>query len=354
MRILIGSRTPDRMFHWEEFAKHLSTLDAECKVVNNTDIVDGFPTKKICKWVPSTKRFDALVEDFNPDVILTDGLRHFGLVALKSGIPLIVQLAGDVWSEMQISRETLYKSFPRNLIIDRIERMAQEILHGASAVMSNSVYLDKIIREKLPGRPTHVLSKAMDPSEWYPEKGMTLKHPCVGLVQKASIWGKAKEMLILNDVLERLPHVTFYWGGGGPHAEKISHELARHPNFKRLGILDYPKGVRRFLTEIDIYALLTGLDMAPTSLREALLMEKPAIATNIGGVPEIMKNKTSGLLVDAGDSDSIVEKITYLIDNPNTAMQMGKHGRKSTVDATAGENIARGFIEFVATELGIQ
>ena len=354
MRILIGSRTPDRIFHWEELARHLSALGAECKVVNNMDVVDGFPTKKIRKWMPSTRRFDALVGDFNPDVILTDGLRHFGLAALKSGIPLIVHLTGDFWSEIQIARETLYKSFPRNLVIGRIERMGEEILRGARVVMPNSAYLDGIVRERLPAKPTYVMGHAMDSSEWHPEKGMTLEHPCVGLVQKASIWGKAKEMLVLNDVLERLPNVTFYWAGSGPYAEKILHELERHPNFKGLGAIDYPEGIRRFLSEIDIYALFTGLDMAPTSLREALLMEKPAVATNIGGVPEIMKNETSGLLVNAGDSDGIVEKISYLLDNPDTAMQMGKHGRKNTVEDTTGENIARGFIEFVTTELDMQ
>lgn len=64
MRILIGSRTQDRVFHWEEFSRYLSTFGVECKVVNNMDIVDGFPTKKIRKWVPSSKQFDILIRDF--------------------------------------------------------------------------------------------------------------------------------------------------------------------------------------------------------------------------------------------------------------------------------------------------
>ena len=56
-----------------------------------------------------------------------------------------------------------------------------------------------------------------------------MEHPCVGMVQKASIWGKAKEMLILKDVLGRLPDVTFYWAGDGPHAGDITDKLGKYP-----------------------------------------------------------------------------------------------------------------------------
>ena len=357
MRLLIGSRDKSRLFHWEEFGRTLSKFGVECKVINNIEIVDGFPTKKIHKWRGSMKHFNRLIRDFNPEVIMTDGLRHFGIAALKSGIPLIAYLAGDFWTELKCAKETKYSSFPRSLAIDRLEQMGNKILHDSRIIMPISKYLDEIVRERLPDKPTYVLHSVMDPSIWHPEKNMerhSLKHPCVGMVQKATIWDKAKEMLVLNDVLERLPNVTFYWAGSGPYTKEILHELERYPNFKWLGAIDYPEGIRRFLSGIDIYALFTGLDMAPTSLKEALLMGKPAVATNIGGVPEIMKNGKSGLLVNAGDSDGIVEKISYLLDNPDMAMQMSKHGRKIAVEDTAGENIARGFIEFVKTELGIQ
>ncbi len=357
MRLLIGSRDKSRLFHWNEFGRVLSKFGVECKVVNNIEIVDGFPTKKIHKWRGSMRRFNRLISDFNPDAIMTDGLRHFGTAALKSDIPLIVYLGGDFWTEIKCAKETKYSSFPRSLAIGKLEQIGYEILHGSRIIMPISKYLDGIVRERLPDKPTHVLPTIMDPSIWCPKENTdegSLKHPCVGMVQKATIWDKAKEMLVLNDVLERLPNVMFYWAGSGPYAEEILHNLERYPNFKWLGDMDYPDGVRQFLSGIDIYALFTGLDMAPISLREALLMGKPAVATNIGGVPEIMKNGKSGLLVNAGDSDGIVEKISYLLDNPDMGMQMGKHGRKIAVEDTAGENIAREFIEFVKTELGIQ
>ena len=44
--------------------------------------------------------------------------------------------------------------------------------------------------------------------------------------------------------------------------------------FIGLGSLDYPNKVREFLTEIDVYALISGIDMSPLTLQEAQLMEK--------------------------------------------------------------------------------
>ena len=353
MRLLIGSRTQDRVFHWEEFSKRLSTFGVECRIINNTDIVDGFPTKKIRKWIPSSKQFDILIRDFNPDVILTDGLRHFGLTALKSDIPLIVYLAGDFWSEIQMARETLYKSFPRNLVIGRIERMGEEILRGARVIVPISTYLDDIVHKKLPGKSTHVLGRVMDPSVWYPEKGMTLTHPCVGLVQKATIWGKTQEMLVLKDVLKRLPDVMFYWAGDGPYTHSIMSELGNYPNFKHLGSQDYPGGIRRFLTEIDIYALISGMDTYSLSLREAMMIGKPVLATNVGGVPEIMEDGKSGLLVNAGDSNGIVEKISYLLNNPMNARQIGTYGKRLATENVSGNKIVGEFYEYIRSELGM-
>ena len=355
MRLLIGARDASQVFYWGEFGRTLSKFGVECRVINNIDVVDGFPTKKIHRWGGNKfpRRFNRLINDFNPDVILTDGLRHFGIATIKSEIPLIMNLSGDFWVEMQYAKATQYRSFFRKIAIERLEHMGNEIIRNSKIIMPISKYLDGIIHEKFPNKSTYVLGRMMIPSMWYPEAGMSLLHPCVGMVQNATIWGKAKEMLVLKDVLEWLPNVTFYWAGRGPYIQEILQELKKYPNFKWLGALDYPNGVRKFFSEVDVYALLTGLDMSPTSLKEAMLMEMPAIATNVGGIPEIMEDGKSGFLVEEGDSDGIIEKITYLLENEQIAKQMGLYGRRLIEKSFSGNYIAKGFVENVKIDLGL-
>jgi len=176
---------------------------------------------------------------------------------------------------------------------------------------------------------------------------MKLKHPCVGLVQGAVILEKTKELLTLTKTLEKMPEVTFYWVGDGPYKNEVLPILEKFENFKWLGSLNYPDKIRDFLTEIDVYALLSGIDMSPLTLLEAQLMKKPVIATNVGGIPELMKNGESGFLIKRGDSEKLIESLHLILNDSTKAKEMGEVGRKFVVNNFSWENIARKFIDDV-------
>ena len=351
MRLLIGCAS-SRIPSMKVFGEAISKFGVEYRIVNDDEIIDKF-LKRIYKWNQSMRRFNKLVDDFKPDAIFTDRHRHFGIAAIKSNIPLIAYLRGDYWLALESERNTNYRSFPKSLIIKRSEKILQANLEGSRILMPNCKYFEGMIRKKFPDKPVYTLYYGTDASTWYHEKGMELKHPCVGLVQNAEIWYKAKELLTLKGVLGGLPKVTFYWAGSGQHTQRILQELQKYPNFKWLGSLEYPEGIRQFLSEIDVYAALTGLDMHPRSLREALLMAKPAIATNVGGIPEIIEDGKSGLLVEEGDSKGIIEKISYLLREQKKAKQMGLYGKRLVEKNYSWEDIAKEFVKNVKSELGL-
>ena len=174
---------------------------------------------------------------------------------------------------------------------------------------------------------------------------MNLKHPCVGLVQRATIWGKAQEMLVLKDVLEKMPDVMFYWAGDGPYRDKILPVLEKYDNFKWLGNLEYPDKVREFLTEIDVYALVSGIDMSPLTLQEAQLMKKPVVATNVGGIPELMKDNETGFLVKKGNAEEMIEKLSLLINDKEKREEMGNAGRKFVEENFSWDKITKEFVK---------
>ena len=314
MKILIGGAS-SKFFHLKEFADALTKFDVEYKLVNDTEISDGYPSRKISKWFNNSNKFKKLINNFKPDIIFIDRQRHFGLDAIESNIPVLMHLRGDFWKEIQWAKETQYKSFPKSFAIKKWEQIGEKSFEGSNIILPICKYLEKITKKKFPGKPTYVLQSGIDSSRWYHEKGLQLKHPCVGLLQGSVIWGKAQEMLTLEKVLKKFPNITFYWAGDGPYAKKILSVLEKYPNFKWLGNLDYPDKVRQFLTEIDIYALISGMDMSPLTLQEAQLMKKPIIATNVGGISEIVDDHV-GVLVDKDFSfDDIGNAINKLIGN---------------------------------------
>ena len=109
-------------------------------------------------------------------------------------------------------------------------------------------------------------------------------------------------------------------------------------------IRDSPDKVREFLTEIDVYALISGIDMSPLTLQEAQLMEKPVIATNVGGIPELMKDGETGFLIEKGSSTELFEKLSLLLRNPEKSKEMGKKGRNFVKDNFNLDKICNDFL----------
>ena len=342
MRLLI-SGSKSKFFHLKEFGESLKNVGVEYKLVYDVDYYDGFPSRKISNWFQSQKKFNRLVEEFKPDAVFVDRQRHFGLAAIKANLPLIVHLRGDYWSEMKWARET-QRSYTTNAILWFKQRIADRCFRESSHILPICKYLENIVKTNYPDKETSVLYQGINHSRWYPSEGMKLKHPCVGLLQGAVIWGKTKEMLTLTKVLEAMPDVTFYWVGDGPYRDKILPVLSKYENFKWLGAMQYPDKVREYLTEIDVYALVSGIDMSPLTLQEAQLMEKPVIATNVGGIPELMKNNETGFLVEKGDHNGWIDKISILINDNKKAKQMGTAGRKFVMENFNWDKIAKDFV----------
>ena len=344
MKILIGASS-SKIFHLNEFAKELINLGIETKVVFDTDFSDGFPSRKIKHWIKPKNTFKKLIKEFKPDIILVDRQRHFGLDAIKEKIPLIIHLRGNYWKEMITARKTIYKSLPKQIALNAWEKMGQKCFKGAKIIVPICKYLDEITKEKLENKNTFVMYQGIDPSRWYNTNGIKLEHPCVGLLQGAVIWDKTKELLILENVLKKLPNVKFYWVGDGPFRKDIVDKLEKYNNFKWLGALEYPNKVREYLSEIDIYALISGLDMSPLTLLEAQLMKKPVIATNVGGIPELILDKKTGFLIEKGDSEDLIKKIEVILNDPKKIEEMGIQGRKFVEENFSWKIITQKFMD---------
>jgi len=346
MKLLIGGSS-SKLFHLQEFGESLVRCGAEYKLVYDMDVYTGFPGNKIGRWFESTKKFDNLIEEFKPDAIFVDRQRHFCLAAARTHLPVFMLLRGDYWSEMQMAKKTLYTSLPRRIALSQWEKIGKKCFENTDVILPICKYLEGVAKEHYPQKPTSVFLEGINASRWYPVKGMELKHPCVGLLQDSNWWGKTKEMLVLSKVLEAMPNVTFYWAGDGPLRERVMSVLGKYENFKWLGRLQYPDKVREYLAAIDVYALVSGMDLAPLTLKEAQLMEKPVVATDVGGIPEMMEDNKTGFLVKEGDYKGWIEKLSLLINDNKKRREMGSEGRKFVESNFNWDLITRRFLDEV-------
>ena len=335
------------MRHLDIYAKELRERGVECKVVSDRDYVGEFPSKDIRGFFRTRKKFEKLISTFKPDVVVIDRMSQFGFEVIKSGIPLFLICRGHYWLQNEWNLKTVYKNWLKGKLMKMRFKVDDQVFQNATAILVHCNYMIDVVKEHYPKQNVHVFPEGLDSSDWYETKGIKLKHPCVGLVQRAHWWGKSGEITILKEILGKMPEVNFYWAGGGDIEDMILSELDGFENFHWLGSLQYPDKVRDFLSEIDIYLFPTRMDTTPLSLREAELMKNPVVATNVAGIPETIIDGVTGFLVEAGNHEQYIEKLKLLLDNKIQAKQMGEAGRKFVEEKFNQEASVKGFLDAI-------
>tara|TARA_Y100000782_G_scaffold70706_1_gene76456 strand:+ start:959 stop:2029 length:1071 start_codon:yes stop_codon:yes gene_type:complete len=345
-----------RFFLIAQFADELRKKGIECLVIDDLDIYDkDEPGNKYLKWIGTPKKFQKIMNDFKPDIIFTERVSHFSSLVIKTDIPLIIFVRGEDglphdWSKINWKEQTLETSFSNKINIFTKQKIAKKCYEKATLILPICQYLEKIIRSNCPNKDVHVLYQGINQKDWFSEKGMKLKHPCVGFLQGAEIWEKTKEMLLLPDIMKKMPEVNFYWAGDGPYQKKILPILEKFDNFHWLGNLDYPGEVRQFLSEIDVYGLLTGIDMSPHTLLEAGLMKKSVIATNVGGVSESCIDNKTCFLIEKNDPQGWIDKISVLLKHKEKMKLMGNEGFEYVNKNFLWGKIAEDFIKILESK----
>ena len=335
------------MWHLDIYAKELRERGVECKVVLDRDYVGEFPSKDIRGWFRTRKKFERLISTFKPDVVVIDRMSQFGFEVIKSGIPLFLICRGHYWLQNEWNLKTVYKNWLKGKLMKMRFKVDDQVFQNATAILVHCNYMIDVVKEHYPKQNVHVFWEGINSSDWYETKGIKLKHPCVGLVQRAHWWGKSGEITILKKILGKMPEVNFYWAGGGDIEDMILSELDGFENFHWLGSLQYPDKVREFLSEIDVYLFPTRMDTTPLSLKEAELMKNPVVATNVAGIPETIIDGVTGFLVEAGNHEQYIEKLKLLLDNKIQAKQMGEAGRKFVEEKFNQEASVKGFLDAI-------
>jgi glycosyltransferase involved in cell wall biosynthesis len=84
----------------------------------------------------------------------------------------------------------------------------------------------------------------------------------------------------------------------------------------------------QFMKSFDIFALPSLSEGLSSAILEAMAASLPIIATNVGGIPELVKDGDNGLLVLPADPVALAHAIQKLTDQPEEARRMGRRGRE--------------------------
>ena len=129
-------------------------------------------------------------------------------------------------------------------------------------------------------------------------------------------------------VKDNVPNVRFLVVGDGP----LRNDMERLS--MQLGIKDvvlftgWQKNLKEYIGIMDIICIPSLWEALPFQLLEAMAMEKPIVATSVGGIPEVVDDGKTGILVPPSKPEIMAHAIINLIVNKRTAEEMGKAGRQ--------------------------
>lgn len=150
---------------------------------------------------------------------------------------------------------------------------------------------------------------------------------------------KGQKYLIkaLPEIISKNPNFRVDFIGTGPELQKckdIANKLGVSIYINFLGKLPKYSDVIKKMAEADIivhasYTAKRGVnDALGVVLAEAALCKTPAIASDCGGMPEIVINGKTGLLAEEKNSEDLAEKIKYYINNPDVLTEHGGNAEK--------------------------
>ena len=120
-------------------------------------------------------------------------------------------------------------------------------------------------------------------------------------------------------VVAEVPQACFLLVGDGPERHNLDAQVLALKMTEHVRLPGYVKDITSVYAAFDGFVLSSNFDTFPLAILEAMVAGVPVVATQVGGVPEMIQHEVTGLLVPAGDSVALADAVIRLLQD--TALQ---------------------------------
>ena len=188
--------------------------------------------------------------------------------------------------------------------------------------------------------------------------GVDQSAPLIGIVGRLMPVKRYTDFLQAAAIIStQRPDARFLVVGGGPLLGSLKQEAERLALTGIVHFLDFRPDVLEWMATLDLLVFSSLSEGVPYSLLEAMSLGVPVVATAVGGLPEIIEDGVTGLLVPPKDPEALALACLKLLDNPGRRQQMATASRKRCAayfsDLRMAEAIRRIYYE-VTNQHGVQ
>lgn len=138
-------------------------------------------------------------------------------------------------------------------------------------------------------------------------------------------------------------HHTLLIIGDGPKMEECRNLIRSRRIDSYVSLMGKCGNVMEILSKADIFCLFSRWEGLPISVIEAMLCGLPVVASDVGGIPELVKQNETGYLVPDLDDNKAADYLKELICNPEKRHYFGNNARSAAIDRFTAANMVSAY-----------
>ncbi|GAB5492281.1 MAG: glycosyltransferase family 4 protein [Phototrophicaceae bacterium] len=265
-------------------------------------------------------RFDNILRQEKIDLIhaqLIHGTVMSSIAGMTTGTPLVI-------TRHVVEDDLSSKKKRRMVSAEKIaSKRADRIIYVSDAQRQRHLEYYDFDKDK-----TRVIYNGLDLSRFDGESSPPM--PVDGsrpIILMVGVVRPGKGHPVAIDAARLVPDADFLLVGDGDE-DLFEQYQAQAKDLDNVYFLGTRSDVPDLMMSCDLVILPSDIEALPTVLIEAGAASKASVATRVGGIPEIILDGETGILIDPRDSDGLAKAIQTLLDKPAMLETMGQKARK--------------------------
>ncbi|MEE2640987.1 MAG: glycosyltransferase [Planctomycetota bacterium] len=193
--------------------------------------------------------------------------------------------------------------------------------------------------EKFPAAKVKVIPNGVDTSRFSVERhdrrtireelGIAAEDPVVGFV--AALRPEKNQLLVLKSaarLLEDLPAARFLIVGDGPERPMLEKAVADMSLKRQVLFAGLRSDIPELISAMDVFSLTSRNEASPVSIMEAMAMQKPVVAPDVGSIVDTVRDGETGFLFQGENAEQGAGYWLDLLTDPEMASRFGNRGRE--------------------------
>lgn len=265
----------------------------------------------------------------------------YGIIAAYLAGVKIILATQHLYSDMSSRRSQIEQKLI-SYFVDNYIAVSFDVARQLKEIISSENKVKVVHNGIMLGNYSHGANNTPDRDVYSSVKMNRNNFPIVLTVARLE---KQKGHTYLLKAASDIPGTLFVFVGDGPERANLENETRELSLTDRVIFLGNRNDIPALLRGCDLFVLPSLFEGLPLSIMEAMAAGKPVIASDIGGVDELVTNGKTGYLAPPGDPTALAAAIKKIVSNPQLSQKIASAGKTLVFSEFSADQMLKGITE---------